>query len=262
MDSWRAHGLLAFTINMQGGSPLGYGNKGWINSAYDPKGELRPAYMARLKRIMDKANEIGMVPILGLFYNDQEDLLEDETAVLNAVDNVIDWLFAHDYRHVIIEINNECNLKYRHEILQPKRVHEVIEHIQAKQQNGHRYLVSTSYSGRQIPRENVVAVADFLLVHGNGVKDPARIPEMVRKTKGIRGYTPKPFRLCVARRPTAPNTRDPPLPCAGSATRRRRRAARSARFWARPRGGACRRKFADVSPRPLWPKAQSITSVS
>lgn len=193
MESWYAHGLLAFTINMQGGSPLGYGNKGWINSAYDAKGELHPAYMARLERIMDKANQIGMAPILGLFYNDQEDLLEDEAAVLNAVDNVTDWLFAHDYRHVIIEINNECNLKYRHEILQPPRIHEVIEYIQAKQQNGHRYLVSTSYSGRQIPRKNVVAVADFLLIHGNGVKDPAMIPEMVRKTKEVKGYTPKPI---------------------------------------------------------------------
>ncbi len=193
MDSWYAHGMLAFTINMQGGSPLGYGNKGWINSAIDPEGQLRPEYIARLERILDRANEIGMVPILGLFYNDQEDLLEDEAAVLKGVDNTIDWLFAHDYRHVIIEINNECNLKYRHEILQPKRVHEVIERIQSKEQNGHRYLAGTSYSGRQIPGENVVGVADFLLIHGNGVKDPALIPQMVTKTKAVKGYTPKPI---------------------------------------------------------------------
>ena len=193
MDSWYAHGLLAFTINMQGGSPLGYGNKGWINSALDFKGELRPKYMARLKRILDKAKNISMVAILGLFYNDQEDLLEDEAAVLRAVDNTIDWLFANDYRNVIIEVNNECNLKYRHEILQPKRVHEVIERIQSKEQNGHRFLVGTSYSGRQIPRENVVGIADFLLIHGNGVKDPTLIPEMVTKTKKVKGYTPKPI---------------------------------------------------------------------
>ncbi len=193
MDSWYAHGLLAFTINMQGGSPLGYGNKGWINSAIDPKGQLRPEYMARLKRILDRVNEIGMVAILGLFYNDQEDLLEDEAAVLRGVDNTIDWLFAHNYRNVIIEINNECNLKYRHKILQPNRVHEVIERIKSKEQNGHRYLAGTSYSGRQIPRENVVGVADFLLIHGNGVKDPALIPEMVSKTKAVKGYAPKPI---------------------------------------------------------------------
>jgi hypothetical protein len=139
MDSWYASGLLAFTINMQGGSPLGYGNKGWINSAFDTNGELRPEYMARLQRILNKADEIGMVAILGLFYNDQEDLLENEAAVLNGVDNIINWLFKNNYRNVIIEINNECNLKYRHEILQPQRVHEVINRIKSKEQNGSLY---------------------------------------------------------------------------------------------------------------------------
>ena len=53
MDSWHEHGLLSFTINLQGGSPMGYGNQGWYNSAYTEKGELRPEYMARLKRILD-----------------------------------------------------------------------------------------------------------------------------------------------------------------------------------------------------------------
>jgi hypothetical protein len=193
MDAWYAHGLLAFTINLQGGSPLGYGNKGWINSAIDPKGQLRPEYMARLERILDRANEIGMVTILGLFYNDQEDLLEDETAVLRGIDNTINWLFAKHYRNVIIEVNNECNLKYRHAILQPNRVHEVIERIKSKTQDGNRYLAGTSYSGRRIPGENVVAVSDFLLIHGNGVKDPAMITEMVRKTKAVKGYKPMPI---------------------------------------------------------------------
>lgn len=193
MDSWYKKGLLAFTINMQGGSPLGYGNKGWINSAIDSKGALRSDYMNRLEKILDKASEIGMVAILGLFYNDQEDLLENEAAVLNGVDKTIDWLFEKNYRNVIIEINNECNLKYSHEILQPERVHEVIERIQANEKNGYHYLAGTSYSGGQIPKENVVKASDFILIHGNGVHDPALITEMVSKTKAVQGYTPKPI---------------------------------------------------------------------
>ena len=193
MKSWYAKGLLGFTINLQGGSPLGYGNKGWINSAIDTDGELRPKYMARLERILDKANEIGMVPILGLFYNDQEDLLKDEAAVIKGVDNVIDWLFQKNYRNIIIEINNECNLKYSHAILQPDRVHELIERIQSKTQNGYRFLAGTSYSGGVIPQENVVRASDFLLIHGNGVHDPSAITEMVSKTKAVRGYRPMPI---------------------------------------------------------------------
>ncbi|MEP1487549.1 MAG: hypothetical protein ABJK28_03870 [Algibacter sp.] len=193
MDSWYKKGLLAFTINLQGGSPLGYGNKGWINSAMDNKGELRHDYMNRLEIILDKANDIGMVAILGLFYNDQEDLLENDAAVLNGVDHVIDWLFKKNYQNVIIEVNNECNLKYRHEVLRPERVHEVIERIQSKKQNGYYYPTGTSYSGGQIPRENVVQVSDFILIHGNGKHNPPVISDMVKKTKAIAGYKPMPI---------------------------------------------------------------------
>ena len=36
MPGWRDHGLLAFTINLQGGSPFGYSSNKqvWINSAF------------------------------------------------------------------------------------------------------------------------------------------------------------------------------------------------------------------------------------
>ena len=36
MEQWHSYGLLAFTLNLQGGSPTGYGNDGWINSAFNP----------------------------------------------------------------------------------------------------------------------------------------------------------------------------------------------------------------------------------
>jgi hypothetical protein len=39
MPEWRKHGLLAFTINFQGGSPQGYSrDQPWENSAFDPAG--------------------------------------------------------------------------------------------------------------------------------------------------------------------------------------------------------------------------------
>ena len=34
---------------------------------------------------------------------------------------------------------------------------------------------------------------DFLLIHGNGVKDPDRIAEMVRQTRQVEGYRPMPI---------------------------------------------------------------------
>ena len=195
MPLWKRHGLLAFTINLQGGSPEGY-SKGqpWHNSAFAADGELRPAYLARLTRILDRADELGMVAIVGLFYFGQDERLRDEAAVKRALDNAVDWLLAKGYRNVLLEVNNECNVRrYDHEILGDDRIHELIERAKARTRDGRRLLVSTSYGGRRVPEENVVRAADFLLVHGNGVKDPARITEMVRQTRQVPGYRPMPI---------------------------------------------------------------------
>lgn len=195
MPEWRKHGLLAFTINLQGGSPQGYtkGRQPWHNSAITPSGELRPDYMDRLGRILDRADELGMVVILGLFYFGQDERLEGEAAVLRAVDRAVDWVFERDYRHVLIEVNNECNVQYDHAVLRPDRVHELIERVKARQRAGRRLLVGTSYGGGTIPGERVVRASDFLLLHGNGVRQPERIRQMVRQTRAVPGYRAKPI---------------------------------------------------------------------
>ncbi len=42
MPEWRRHGLLAFTINLQGGSPQGYSaGQPWHNSAIEADGSVR-----------------------------------------------------------------------------------------------------------------------------------------------------------------------------------------------------------------------------
>jgi hypothetical protein len=194
MPTWREHGLLAFTINLQGGSPQGYSrDQPWHNSAITPSGALRPEYMARLARILDKADELGMVAILGVFYFGQDQRLEGEDMVNRALDNAVDWVLERGYRHVLMEVNNECNVRYDHAILQPQRVHELIERVKARTSGDRRLLVGTSYGGGKVPEENVVRSSDFLLLHGNGVKDPKRIAEMVRQSREVPGYRPMPI---------------------------------------------------------------------
>jgi hypothetical protein len=191
MPQWREQGLLAFTINLQGGSPQGYSREQpWHNSAIEADGALRPDYLARLEQILNRADELGMAVILGIFYFGQDERLADEAAVLRAVDNVVDWLYARNYRNVLIEINNECNVRYDHAILQPERVHELIERVQRRPppEGRSRLLVSTSYGGGTVPRENVIRTADFLLLHGNGVDRPERIAEMVREVRASPHY--------------------------------------------------------------------------
>lgn len=195
MPEWKRHGVLSFTINLQGGSPEGY-SKGqpWENTAIAPDGSLRTAYMKRLERILDRADELGMVPIVGYFYFGQDQRVTDEAAVKRAVTNATQWLLDKNYRNILVEIDNESNVKaYDHDILKPERVHELILQAKAMTKNGRRLLVGTSYGGGFVPLSNVVKVSDFLLIHGNGVKDPNRIAEMVRQSRAVEGYKKMPI---------------------------------------------------------------------
>ena len=196
IPEWKKHGLLAFSLNIQGGSPTGYGNKGWINPGFQKDGRPIKEYFERLEKILNKADEEGMVVILGIFYFGQDEQLENEAAVKNAVNSTIDWLFRKGYQNILIEINNECNVNgYDHAILKPDRIHELIEMVKNKKdpKSGYRYYVSASYGGRHIPHPNLVKTADFLLLHGNGVENPADITKMVEETRKVEGYHPMPI---------------------------------------------------------------------
>ena len=200
MPEWRRHGLLAFTINLQGGSPIGYSNKQpWHNSAFEADGRLRADYLARLEKILDRADELGMVAIVGFFYFGQDERLKDEAAVIKAAENATDWLLAKGYANVLVEIDNECNVgKYDHAILKPPRVPELIELVKKRSAGkvkspAGRLLASASTGGGAIPPENLVAAADFLLLHGNGVSQPDRIRKMAETCRALKTYRGQPI---------------------------------------------------------------------
>lgn len=196
MPEWRSHGLLAVTVNLQGGNPYGYGAaQPWHNSAFNADGTLRAEYLKRLESVIESADRLGMVVILGLFYFGQDGRLADEAAVKNGVENAVDWVIEKSYRNVLVEIDNECDVPaYHHPVLKPDRVHEliVLARDQAKSK-GFRLQVGTSYRGGAVPKANVVKASDFLLMHGNGVSDPARIGGMVRQARNMDGYRPMPI---------------------------------------------------------------------
>jgi hypothetical protein len=92
---YRRRGLLAVTVNCQGGSPEGYSREQpWENSAFAADGALRPAYADRLARVIAAADACGMVVIVGYFYQGQDERLQDEAAVLRAVDATTEFLLA------------------------------------------------------------------------------------------------------------------------------------------------------------------------
>ncbi|HAL47822.1 MAG: hypothetical protein FI707_08575 [SAR202 cluster bacterium] len=222
LPEYREQGLLAVTVNLQGAAPFGYyrlpefreylrslgvdrpdgeiwsglpspESQPWHNSAFDADGALTQPHLDRLTTVLGCADELGMVVILGLFYFGQDERLRDEAAVCRAVDETCGWLLDGGHTNVVIEINNECNVqRYEHEILQPDRVHELIERAKAITKDGRRLLAGTSYGGRRVPDDSVCAVSDFLLMHGNGVTDPNRMAEMVDQARALPSYTPMP----------------------------------------------------------------------
>src|SRR5262249_55320072 len=148
-----------FTLGLQGGSPEGYSKEQpWENSAFAADGALRDAYLARLEKILDRADELGMVVILGYFYFGQDERLKDEAAVKKAASNATAWLVKKGYSNVVVEVANECdNRKYDHAILKPAGIVKLIEQVK-RQGKAIGLGVGTSFNGGSIPTNDVCKV--------------------------------------------------------------------------------------------------------
>jgi hypothetical protein len=189
LPTWRQHGLLAIGVNLQGGSPEGYSREQpWDSSGFEPNGAPRPGYLARLERLLQAADRLGMVVILGLFYFGQDERLEDEAAVLRAVDETARWVLERGHRNVILEIANECDVpRYEHGILQPHRIGELVQRAQNISHAGRRLLTSVSFRGGAVPSVQVAALTDLLLLHGNRVTDPDLLARQAEAARAIAG---------------------------------------------------------------------------
>lgn len=66
--------------------------------------------MTRFAKVIDKADELGMVVILGFYYFGQDQRVKDEPAVIASVDAATDWIITKQYKNVLVEVNNECDV--------------------------------------------------------------------------------------------------------------------------------------------------------
>ncbi|MFW6133437.1 MAG: hypothetical protein ACOC8F_06025, partial [Planctomycetota bacterium] len=190
---------------LQGGCPYGYcDEQPWWNSAFEPDGALRGDYMVRLERVLDRADALGMVVILGLFYFGQDQRLDDEAAVVRAVDAAVDWLVERASGNVVVEVDNEADVpQYEHAILTASRVAELIVRVQERSAGrvaspAGRLLAGTSMGGGSLPPPDVVETGDVLLLHGNGVGtdghgDPDGMRKLIDDCRAIPAYREQPI---------------------------------------------------------------------
>lgn len=104
LPAYAAHGVLAFTICLQGGMP---GYEGAVNTAFAADGSLRPAYLERVAKVIEACDRLGLVVILSCFYQRQDQRLADEAAVRRAVQETARWIARQGYTNVLLEIANE-----------------------------------------------------------------------------------------------------------------------------------------------------------
>lgn len=180
-----AHGVVGFTIGLQGGAP---GYEGAVNSAFDSNGNLRSSYMDRVARVITAADEHRAVVILTMFYQRQhshERALTGRAAALNAVANVARWIVARGYTNVVLEVSNE----YRHHgfenwpdsewLRSGAGQVELIRHVKAA---APRLLVSTSGMGDGTIPAEIAEAADFIVIHFNNTPLPA-IPGAIQQAR-------------------------------------------------------------------------------
>jgi hypothetical protein len=183
MREYVSLGVRAFTVSFQGGYP---GYEGARNSAFLKDGGLKSGYLSRVGRVIRRADELNAVIILSLFYQRQDQVLENETAVRAGVANAVDWIRRQGYRNVILEIANEYGHQgFNHAIL---RSDAGMSGLIRMAKNRHPSLpVSASYlrNGRITP--GVAAVSNVILVHFNGLAlsdIPARIQALRQEYPG------------------------------------------------------------------------------
>ena len=113
-------GVQAVTISLQGGSPCGNNpsddhepcgamyNRDSSSFAFD--GTLRVGAFLRMAAIIERADELGMLVFLQLFYPDVAWRLfdGDDDHVRAATDNTVDWLLDRGYENVVLDVCNEC----------------------------------------------------------------------------------------------------------------------------------------------------------
>ena len=180
LPEYVAHGVRAFTFNLQGGMP---GYEGALNSGYAPDGRLRGPYAERMRRVIETCDAAGAAVILGCFYQRQDQVLRDEAAVRRAVTETAHWVRRCGFQNVVLEISNEFDHGgFDHAVL--RTVSGQLELMQLARSEAPGLLVSTSGLGHgRFPAE-LAEAADFLLVHFNGTP----VEEIPTRIRALRAH--------------------------------------------------------------------------
>ena len=187
LDLFKQHGIAGVVVGLQGGDP-GYatdvngvergpsadlGEKsGALVSAYNPDGSLKPDWMARLDRLIQAANQRGLIVCLVLFQQNQDESLESPEAIVAAARNVGTHLVELNARNVMIDVADawdEPEGHWDHRRFIPRYVEFLIRSVRSEFQYAEFSVPigASSGSGMLYPM-SLARLCDMVLLQGDG----------------------------------------------------------------------------------------------
>lgn len=200
LPSYRAHGLVAVTVGLQGGGSHFRAEvyQNYLNSAYRPDGSFKQPYFDRLLRIIRAADECGIVVIVNYFYWKQAEKLDGDDVLFDVTERVTEWLLKTGCRNILVDVANEAADWWTVELMKPANVHRVIEAARGVTVDGRRLLISSSSGGgmEEYAKGKWLAAEDFTMPHGNG-RTPDELREKIRRVRGEPEYQARPRPICI-----------------------------------------------------------------
>ncbi|HYC32663.1 MAG TPA: hypothetical protein VEB59_10285 [Gemmatimonadales bacterium] len=189
MSQYVALGVRGFTVSLQGGYP---GYEGARNTAFTSQGALRSGYLSRVARVIERADALGAVVILSLFYQRQDQHLADEKAVRAGVVNAVDWVRTRGYRNVILEVANEYgHAGFDHAVLRSDA--GVASLVRLANDRYPALPVSASYLRAGLTTSQVASASDLLLIHLNSVS----LSDVRTRIRALRQAHPGKAVVCI-----------------------------------------------------------------
>ena len=199
LPEYRRHGLPGVTVGLQGGgsiySPDIYDH--YLCSAFEPDGTVRPAYFARLKRVLEAADACGMVVIVNYFYWKPALRLEGEKTMRRIAEQTTAWLLETGHQNILVDVFNEAGARLGMECFAEDNLHRWIELVQGITVQGRRLLVGIStLGGNALPVGRWADREDFSMPHGNGLQ-PEQLGAKLRRFKEGKEYQQRPRPILV-----------------------------------------------------------------
>lgn len=196
LDGYAAAGVNAFTVGMQGGHPRfrcasESGVAGRNFSMFTSDGTLRSDAKDRLALLIAEAGDRGLVVIVQLFYQNQDQRLADNAAVIRATAQAATFLRDLDAGNVLVEIANEVSDRnYKHSALDPPAIDDRIR--QVKDLWPGALVTANMQSDGKLGPDAVRRAVDWVSIHANALT-AAGMADVIRKAKADSRLAGKPI---------------------------------------------------------------------